>query len=123
MATSEPAFRPGESPTAHAAGAITGATFVKPSSTNSNNTFGVVVCTAGARAIGVAAADAASGARVVVWAGAGTITEVTCAANLTAGQEVESDASGQAIVLASGKALGQCVADATSGAKAMIRLY
>jgi hypothetical protein len=123
MATSKVFFRPGQTPTCYAAGAITGARFVKPSSTGGSGNYGVVTCTAAAKALGVAASDAASGAQVMVLAGPGTITEVTCAADLTAGQEVESDASGRAIVLNTGKALGLVMADATNGTLAQIKLY
>lgn len=122
MATSKPFFKGQDEITCYAAGAITGATFVKPSSTQADGNFGVVTCGAALRAIGVATTDAASTAVVNVAVGPGMITEVTAAATLTAGQEVESNASGQAVVLASGKALGVVMADTASGALAPIKL-
>ena len=58
------------------------------------------------RALGVAAYDVASGARVPVIVGPGHVVPVTCGAAVTAGSEVEANASGQAITKSAGVALG-----------------
>lgn len=51
------------------------------------------------------------------------IFPVTCAANINAGAEVEVDATGKVIPLASGKAVGMCMNGVLSGADAEILLY
>jgi hypothetical protein len=91
-------------------GSVTGKCFVKVSqprsggglnglSTDVHNLPIVEICdTAGEAAIGVAANDAASGAVVSVFKiGNGIVLPITAGANITAGQEVQCDANGQAI--------------------------
>lgn len=108
--------------TCRANGAVTGKRFVKVSGNRESDLIDVATCTAAAKAFGVAGYDAADNEIVPVKRGP-AVVPVKCAANLTAGVEVESDASGQAIVLASGKALGIAVTGATSGDDAQIALY
>lgn len=111
----------GRNITCRANGAVVGKTFVKVSGNREGDLINVATCTAAARAFGVAGYDAADNDPVPVKRG--TVLPVTCAANLTAGVEVESDAAGKAIVLASGKALGIAVTGATSGNDAQIFVY
>lgn len=71
----------------------------------------------GSAALGVAGWDTAAGGILdkVYKCGVGHILPITAGAAITAGQEVQTDASGRAIPLAAGKALGYAV-DAASGA-------
>lgn len=124
MATSQP-FQMGTSGfTFSAQVAVIGARFVKAHSTVTDNNFGCQPAGAGDPVIGVAATDQPTvGQAVQVWNNKGIVTEVTCGAvALTAGMQVQSDASGQAVVLASGVRAGVCLADTAIGALAPIQL-
>ena len=80
--------------------------------------------TAGAKALGVAAYDVASGARGPVIVGPGHVVPVTCGAAVTAGSEVEANASGQAITKSAGVALGLALSTTTgSGQDLFVKLY
>lgn len=93
-----------------------------PTTWDSGN-FRVAQCGAGVKAIGVAAYDQASGATVPVKAG-GKIVPVTSGAAITAGAEVESNAAGKAITLATGKACGQAYSTvAGADLDVYVRLY
>lgn len=121
MAEAIPYWKPGQQPTCHAGGAITGKRLVKISGTPQEGNPQVVQATAAAKAFGVAAFDAASGAKVTVIKDG--IVPITAGGSITAGAEVESDASGQVVTLASGKAVGQILNTVTSGQDAMVDLY
>lgn len=79
----------------------------------------------GEASLGVAGSDLAVGGPVgkVYKHGVGHILPVRAGAAITAGQEVQTDATGQAIPLAGGKALGYAVDSAASGADCEISLY
>lgn len=78
---------------------------------------------AGDRALGVADRDCPSGGRVGIYVHS-AIVPVTAGAAITAGQEVQADATGRAIPLAAGKALGIAVfAQATVNNDVGVRLY
>jgi hypothetical protein len=79
--------------------------------------------TAGEVAIGVSAYDAANGALFKVHTEPGIIVPVTAGAALTAGTEVQTDATGQAVPFTTGIKLGYVMNGAASGADAEIRLY
>lgn len=128
-----PFMEPATAITAQVGAAVTGKRFVKisadrqagPALNNSSTGGNIVVapCTAAAKAFGVAARDAATGDKVKVFV-QNVIVPVTCGAvALVAGVEVESDASGQAVVLASGRPCGQVMANCAIGADAQILLY
>jgi len=126
MATNEciPFKEPGKDVTAQATAAVTGKRFLAISGNIlADGSLSVAHAGAGARVVGVSKYDAASGAKVGVIRGAKVVVPVECAANLTAGQEVESDAQGRAIVLASGKPAGYAETAATSGQAARICLF
>lgn len=55
--------------------------------------------------------------------GRGLILPITCGANITAGVEVQTDASGRAITLAAGKAIGLALDSASSGNECEILFY
>lgn len=77
---------------------------------------------AGKSCLGVAGWDAGVGVEVTVLRG--KVLPVTCAAAITAGQEVEVDANGEVIPHATGVAVGRAVAtQATVGADAQILVY
>lgn len=125
-----PYKRPGQDITAKATAAITGKTFVRVSgnrtsgpglaATAEGSVYQMAPCGAGLRAHGVAAWDAANGEQFnVIVAG---VVPVTAGAAITAGQEVEVDAAGKAIPLASGKAVGVAMSGASSGQDAEIML-
>ncbi len=126
-----PFFFPGDAlPAVAGSGGVTGKTFVAPTGPLSAGlgTAGgyptVVTCGASAKPVGVAGFDAIATAQVSVYTEG--VIPVTAGANLSAGQEVMSDASGHAIVwdttLAHAKA-GLCLGDTTSGNDAPIVLF
>ena len=127
MATNEciPLFRPGSDVTCLTTAAVVGKTFVDISATRdaTEGLFKVATATSAARAFGVAAYDAASGARVPVIAGPGTIVPVTAGGAITAGAEVEVGASGKAVTLASGKAVGKALETGANNVDCFVRLY
>jgi len=106
--------------TAKATGAITGSTFVKIVAGGTFQQPKVSTCGAGEQAFGVAGWDAADGETLTVHQ-LGTHT-VKAGAALTAPVQVESNATGRAIPLATGKRLGQVYQDAANGADAAVRL-
>jgi len=120
-----PLFRPGSDVTCLTTGAVTGKTFVDVSATVDSTTGLIKVATAsaGAKALGVATYDAASGARVPVICGPGTIVHVTGGAAITAGAEVEVGTGGKVITLASGKAVGKSLGTGANNTDTLIRLY
>lgn len=129
-----PFYEPATAITAQVGATVTGKRFVKITADrqagpalNTSSTGGNIVvgpCTAAAKAHGVAARDAATGDKVKVYV-QNVVVPVTCGAvALAAGVEVESDASGQAVVLASGRPCGRTIAAcATPGTDAQILLY
>lgn len=118
-----PLFSPGSTPTCSPSAAVSGKRFVKVSGARVADLVRIAPCVAGDRAFGVAARDAAIGEPVHVWAHPGDIVPVKVGAGaLTAGQDVQSDATGQAIVLGAGVRLGTIVDDAAAGADGLVQL-
>lgn len=118
-----PLFRPGRDITVLTTGAVTGKTFVDVSATRDAATGLIKAATAaaGAKALGVAVADAGSGKTLAVLRGG--ILPVTAGGTIAFGAEVEVGASGKAITLASGKAVGKAVEAGTNGADVLIAFY
>lgn len=116
-----PLFHPAHHVTARATGTVIGKRFVNISAdTGDDGMIQVALAGAGVAAFGVAAADIATGATgLILCAG---ILPVTAGGTITAGSEVEVDATGRAVALASGKAVGQAVESATVGADVMVAL-
>lgn len=108
--------------TCRATAAVTGKRFLKVTGPRVGGLIAVAPCTAGAKNMGVARNDVASGENVGTY-GVGFIVPVTCGAIVADGIEVESDATGRAIPLATGRPCGYAVQGAASGADAQIRLY
>lgn len=119
-----PLFRPGADVTCLTTGAVTGKRFAGISATRDATTGlnKVTTCTAAAKAFGVFAYDAASGARVPVIRGP-VIVSVDCGGTITAGAQVEVGSSGKAVVLASGVAVGQALETGANSAEVLIALY
>lgn len=111
-----PLYRPGADITCLTTAAVTGKTFVNvsgPVIPASGTLTRVATAAAAAKALGVAAYDAASGAEVAVLCG-GQVVPVTCGAAVTAGAEVEVGTTGRAITLAAGKAVGKALSTTTA---------
>ena len=120
-----PLFRPGADITCLTTGAVTGCTFVDISATRdtTEGLIKVATATAAGLSFGVAAYDAASGARVPVVRGKGSIVPVLCGGAITAGAEVEVGSGGKAVTIASGKARGRAVETGANGVVSFIELY
>jgi hypothetical protein len=121
-----PYFDDGDNVTAYATANVVGKTFVDISGNlYTDNTFSCATCAAYAKPFGVAEYDASSGQ----WFGVVRkgIVPVTCGgSSLTAGEEVMSDASGNAIAwdtTVGHRPAGKCLTAATTGQDAMIALY
>lgn len=124
-----PYKKPGEDVTAQVTAAVVGKRFVAISAartsgpglatTAEGSNYRVATCGAGGRAIGVAKYDQATvGGKVGVIRGG--IVPVTAGGTVTAGQDVMSDATGQAVTWTSAaseanKRLGTAMNDATVG--------
>ncbi|MCA1572815.1 MAG: DUF2190 family protein, partial [Chloroflexi bacterium] len=72
------------------------------------------------RALGVVSRDVASGGKVGVHVAPGQVVPIEAGATLVAGDLIESNASGQAIVRAAGIPCGEVVEGATSGNLALV---
>lgn len=123
MATnpSRQTYTPGQDITCKATVQVIGARFVSLSTNGTKPNPNIKPSVAAAKPFGVAAHDCAVDSFVVVRKGG--VNQVLAGAALTAGQEVEADATGKAIVLAAGKAAGRVVYDAANGTLAEIDLY
>lgn len=114
-------------------GVVTGCRFVSPAAdkqpgwqalTTSTAGGHVVVARtgAGARALGVAQMDAADGAQLAAYRR--LVCPVICGAAVVAGVEVESDSTGRAITLGTGKANGIALSTTTAAGQAvLVALY
>jgi hypothetical protein len=117
--------------TGRATAAITGKRFldvsaaVSPALNTSTDggVMGVAPAGAGVRAIGVAAHDQATVGGMIGFVGTpGRVVVVTAGATVALGAEVESDSTGRAITLASGKSLGKALSAATVGNDLYVKL-
>lgn len=133
-----PLYEPGSRITAAITAAVVSGTFVKISGSfqggpllsvsaplTGGNLPQVAQCTAAAKAFGVAGADGAlSGDVIPVICGPGIVVPmIVGAGTVTAGQEVECDAAGKPITLASGRPCGMAISTATATNVVYIRLY
>lgn len=116
-----PYSEPGQRVTGHATAGITGKRFVNVSANRqADNSISVAHATAAGAVFGVSAYDAATGEKLGVIRGG--IVPVTAGGTIAAGARVEVGTNGQAVVLASGIAVGTCVTGATNGNDAQIAL-
>lgn len=123
MAESILVYAPGATLTGQATAPVVKSTFVGISGNRNANGRNVSVATATAagKSFGVAAHDADTGELVTVHR-AGTVRVVT-AGVLAAFDEVEVGATGKAVKLTTGKAVGYAINGVASGALAEIHLY
>lgn len=119
MANAYAKFRSGEDVTCHAAGALTGGRFVRITGAPNGGNPTVNVPAAGGRTFGIASVDTASGGKVMVLRPE-KIVQVEAGATLNAGDLVEANAAGQAILRTTGIVQGEVVQGAASGALADI---
>lgn len=115
-----PYWDPADTLTGYASAALTGKRFVRITGARTDGLPTLAVPADGDRCVGVTSRDVALGGKVMfaregVW-------PVTAGAALTAGQEVQADATGKAIPLAAGKSLGVVLDDVANGADAPIAL-
>lgn len=123
-----PLFRPGADISATTTGAVTGKRCVAHSAALTTGTVNaglpqVATAAAGLGIAGVAAYDAASGARVAVIRGARTILPITAGATVTALSEVEVGTNGRVINKASGVAIGRALSGGAVDTDVMVELY
>lgn len=121
-----PLYRPGADITVQVTAAVIGCTFVDISATRDVTTGLIKVATAAAasKAFGVAVKDQpVIGERVPIINGPGTIVPVMFGGAVTAGAEVEVGASGRAVVLAAGKAVGKAIETGANNVVSFIELY
>lgn len=129
-----PYYKPGKDVTAKAAAALTGKRLCVISAnrtsgpglsaTAEGSVYQVNVCGAGAKAFGVTPYDVASGELHNVIRGG--IVPITAGGTVTAGQQVESDATGRVITWGGTVAtqpIGICTTGATVGNDAEVALY
>lgn len=118
-----PLYRPGQDVSAVTTGAVTGKTFVDYSAALGTGLLSVNTATAAGKVAGVAAYDAASGARVAVIRGKGQIVPMTAGATVTALAEVEVGTSGRPINFAAGVKVGRALSGGTVGTQIWVELY
>jgi hypothetical protein len=119
-----PHWMPGDVLGCHASAAVTGKRFVKVTGVPVEGNPRVGPTVAGDKPLGVADRDVAIAEKVGVYSQPGIVVPVTAGAAITAGQEVQSDASARAIPLAAGKVAGMALNDqATVGSDVMVKLY
>ncbi|TWS25358.1 DUF2190 family protein [Tsukamurella sputi] len=122
-----PLYDDGDNITFKASVAVSGKRFVDIANTGQDATSGTFVAalpTAGGKTVGVAAYDAPAGNLFNAIRGRGVVVPVVAGAAVTAGAEVQVDATGAVIPLASGVAVGRAYTAATaSGAECFVSLY
>lgn len=133
-----PFYEDGDELTGYCTAAVTGKRFVKIAANRqaggpnlvggaitdsiAGGNVSIAQCVAGDKVLGVAVYDQALGNLVPIYR-APKVVPVTAGAAIAAGQEVQSDANGEAIPLAAGKAAGLALDAAAVGADAQIALY
>lgn len=121
-----PAYRPGADVTATAGGAIVGKTFVNISGALdpvAGTPLTVVTASAAGQSVGVASRDTASGAKLHVLRGQGSVVPVTAGGTIAFGAEVEVGASGRAVAFSAGVKRGRAWSAGTNGNDVFIELY
>lgn len=118
-----PFFTPADSLTGHCTVAVTGAHFVKiTANIQADGAYSIGLPTgSGDDCVGVVMRDGAIGDRVPFMT-EGVLPVVCGAVALTAGMMVQTNAIGEAIVLAAGQKLGRVMADCAIGAIAQVKM-
>lgn len=120
MADATPFWFPGDSFTGLTNAAVTGQTFADAVVNQTDGHPIVAPCANGIRGVGVFGFDQVAGDTVTIYTKG--IMPVVAGAAITTGQEVQSNATGQAIPVAGGRPMGKAVADCAAGAVAQILL-
>ena len=123
-----PLFEDGDEISATTTTAVTGKTFVAHTAALTSGAINaglpnVGTATAAGAVAGVAAYDAAQGARVTVIRGRYMIVPVTAGAAITVLNEVEVGSGGKAVTKASGIAVGRALTTGVNNQDCMIELY
>lgn len=118
-----PYFRPGQDVTAVTTTTVTGKTFVDWTAAWTTNLGSVGTATAAGKVAGVAAYDAASGARVAVIRGKGQIVPVTAGAVIAALAEVEVGTGGKVVTAAAGIKVGRALSAGANNTDCIVELY
>lgn len=118
-------YEPGADLTFQASAAVTGKRFLALTGNRETTDRNLVAAhaTAAGRICGVSKYNVASGGKGGMMRGNSRVVFVTAAAAVTAFQEVEVGAAGQAVPRAAGVAVGYAVTGAASGGDAEISLY
>jgi hypothetical protein len=123
-----PLFEDGDEITAVTTSAVTGKTCVAHSAalgsgTTNLNIPSVATATAALGIAGVAAYDAASGARVTVIRGSRLILPITAGGAITVLNEVEVGSGGKVVTKASGVVIGRALTTGVNNQDCMVELY
>lgn len=116
-----PLFRPGHHITCRATANVMGKRFVGVSATRADDgLIQVATAAAGSKALGIAAHDASAGQLVTVLTVG--VVPIPAGANITAGAQVEVDATGRAAPLDEGRPNGLAIENGTTGSDLMVAL-
>lgn len=118
-----PLYKPGHEITCLTTTAVLGKRFVNITANRDAGSGGLIKVgtpAAAGKVFGVAAADAASGSRVLVIRVG--VLPVTAAGSITAGSDVEVTATGAVVTLASGTRVGKAIENGTTGVDVMVAL-
>lgn len=119
-----PFYKPGGELTCEPTTAVLGCRFVKISGNlSADGNIAIAPPTAAGRVFGVANRDAAVGEKVTVYTAPGTVLPVFAAAAVAAFAEVEVNAAGAVIPLASGVPVGLVLTAALINTLAKIQIY
>lgn len=117
-----PFYEPGGRLTAYATVALTGKRFVALDVAKLNGNYKVKLPTAGGWCLGVVSHDAPANSKVTVLCDPGMVVPALAAVPLTAGTEVDTDATGQVVPHSTGVSLGRVMADCPAGQEAEVKL-
>lgn len=115
-----PFFKPGQDITGYCTAAIAGKTFVNAVAGGRGGFPHIAPAAAGGVAIGVAGHDQVLGGTVHYNVGGNV--PVLCAADITAGTRVQSDATGKAVPWTTGVSLGVATSNGTNGGSVSVQL-
>lgn len=119
MASTYCKYEDGPPVTCHAAAALTGGRMCRVTAAPNGGNPVVNVPAAAGETFGVVAQDVASGGKVTVFTGRNKVW-IEAGATLAAGDSIETDASGRAIVLAAGIVQGEVLEGGASGTLCLI---
>lgn len=123
MPTNEarPFFKPGHDITGYLTENLQGKHFVAATTGSRGSQPYIAAPKAGAPVLGVLICDGVRGDTLTVFVGG--VVPVIAAADVTAGTEVQTDATGAVVPHTDGVAVGYVIAAATTGKSAAVKLY